>query len=442
MSALTTLVVLALIAGVSSSQTSDCSYVGLLEHLNLTTTNDLLAIVRPVKYWNKTTFVQMDMLLYGILQVDEKSQTVRSHIWTQMRWTNEYLTWNSSDFCGINMLTIPRSMLWIPDMHIQEDTSDTGSIQESPFVSLSPSGMVLANTRQLLTSTCQLNLTLFPFDTQHCNITFSSMNSQANTITLGTFYNNTLLTQISEQIMVTQGEWQLINMDVVSTFYKGVGNKLIYRVTLGRKPMLYVINLIVPLLYFLILDLASFFINEARGEKLSFKVTVLLSISVLLLILKDMLPSTEDRLPMIARYCATIFALVGLSVLETMLVSFLIDLNGCCGNKDQSSVNAQVDIQLEADNHKEPRGAEETPEKSSFPLDLPDERDLLKLILEEMKAARQEAEGQDQTKIKPGLYRRLAQIIDSVFFTLYFGTVVVFFTYMYSMWVSQYVNSN
>ncbi|XP_039680640.1 5-hydroxytryptamine receptor 3A-like isoform X2 [Perca fluviatilis] len=359
-----------------------------------------------------------------------------------MRWTNEYLTWNSSDFCGINMLTIPRSMLWIPDMHIQEDTSDTGSIQESPFVSLSPSGMVLANTRQLLTSTCQLNLTLFPFDTQHCNITFSSMNSQANTITLGTFYNNTLLTQISEQIMVTQGEWQLINMDVVSTFYKGVGNKLIYRVTLGRKPMLYVINLIVPLLYFLILDLASFFINEARGEKLSFKVTVLLSISVLLLILKDMLPSTEDRLPMIARYCATIFALVGLSVLETMLVSFLIDLNGCCGNKDQSSVNAQVDIQLEADNHKEPRGAEETPEKSSFPLDLPDERDLLKLILEEMKAARQEAEGQDQTKIKPGLYRRLAQIIDSVFFTLYFGTVVVFFTYMYSMWVSQYVNSN
>lgn len=63
--------------------------------------------------------------------------------------------------------------------------------------------------------------------------------------------------------------------------------------------MLYVVNLIVPLLYFLILDLASFFISEARGEKLGFKVTVLLSISVLLLILQDMLPSTEDTLPMI-----------------------------------------------------------------------------------------------------------------------------------------------
>lgn len=63
--------------------------------------------------------------------------------------------------------------------------------------------------------------------------------------------------------------------------------------------MLYVIIFIMPLFYFLVLDLASFFISEARGEKLSFKVTILLSISVLLLILKDMLPSTEDKLPKI-----------------------------------------------------------------------------------------------------------------------------------------------
>lgn len=59
------------------------------------------------------------------------------------------------------------------------------------------------------------------------------------------------------------------------------------------------VNFIVPLFYLLVLDLASFFISEARGEKLGFKITILLSISVLLLILKDILPSTEDNLPMI-----------------------------------------------------------------------------------------------------------------------------------------------
>lgn len=73
----------------------------------------------------------------------------------------------------------------------------------------------------------------------------------------------------------------------------------LFQVTVSRRPMLYVINFIIPLFFFLILDLGSFFINEARGEKLGFKVTILLSISVLLLILKDMLPSTEAKLPWI-----------------------------------------------------------------------------------------------------------------------------------------------
>lgn len=63
--------------------------------------------------------------------------------------------------------------------------------------------------------------------------------------------------------------------------------------------MLYVVIFMIPLFYLLVLDLASFFISEARGEKLGFKITILLSISVLLLILKDILPSTEDALPMI-----------------------------------------------------------------------------------------------------------------------------------------------
>lgn len=72
-----------------------------------------------------------------------------------------------------------------------------------------------------------------------------------------------------------------------------------FQVKIIRKPLLYLVIFIVPLFYLLVLDLASFFISEGSGEKMSFKVTVLLSISVLLLILKDMLPSTEDKLPMI-----------------------------------------------------------------------------------------------------------------------------------------------
>lgn len=72
-----------------------------------------------------------------------------------------------------------------------------------------------------------------------------------------------------------------------------------FQVTLERKPFLYIINFIIPLVYLLFLDLASFSISVDSGEKFGFKVTVLLSISVLLLILKDILPSTEVDMPVI-----------------------------------------------------------------------------------------------------------------------------------------------
>ena len=56
-------------AGVSSSQTSDCSYLSLLQHLNLKTSNELLSIMRPVKNWTTPSSVLMDMYVYGILNV-------------------------------------------------------------------------------------------------------------------------------------------------------------------------------------------------------------------------------------------------------------------------------------------------------------------------------------------------------------------------------------
>ncbi|KAK9534543.1 hypothetical protein VZT92_006983 [Zoarces viviparus] len=441
MSPLRTLAFLALI-GVCSCQASDCSYRGLLTHLNLTTTDKVMAVMRPVKNWTTPTLVQMDLVLYGILEVDEKSQTVTSHIWIRMGWTNEFLTWNLSDFCGIDSMTIPRSSLWIPDVSIEEDASDTGTIHNSPVITLSPSGSVLANSRQRLTSTCLLMVAMFPFDKQRCHFTFSSLSSDEETITLGTVSNDTRLTKVSKLLMVTRGEWHLEDIEIEDCSKNrtsGCQSRLVYTVIISRKPLLYVIIFIVPLFYFVLLDVCSFFISGARGEKLSFKVTILLSISVLLLILKDLLPSTEDSLPMIARYCVGIFALVGISVLEAMLVGFLYDLDGCCSNA-QTPDDAQVDIQLEVDFHKESDGAEEPPERPSLPLNRPDDRDLLRLILEEVKTARREAGGPEEDERRPGSYRRLSEIIDSAFFVLYFLTVAVFLTYMNVVWMTQIIS--
>ncbi|KAG7505661.1 5-hydroxytryptamine receptor 3A-like [Solea senegalensis] len=420
-------------AGVSSSQSTDCSYLSLLNHLTLTSSDEALSLTRPVKNWTTPTAVMLDLVLLGILQLDEKSQTVTSHAWIQTSWNNEYMRWNSSDFCGINMLTIPKSKFWVPDIFIQEDVSDSGSVEQSPLVSLYSTGWVLAKARHRLTFTCQLDLFLFPFDVQTCNITFSSMHHTGDVLQLGSLNNAAVLSTLSETLMVTEGEWELDNLTIIHIPYTSIvtdGNRLLYVVRLTRKPMLYVINLIVPLLYFLILDLASFFI---RGEKLNFKVTVLLSISVLLLILQDMLPSTDRRMLLMANLCVVVFSLVGMSILETMLVEFLMALDDCYPQKDQSSVSTNVKALQEVASHTEPAGAEEKGQVD--PVMSPKDQDLLKLILEEVKAAHQKMERPGKEERKPGRYTRLAIVINSVYFSLYFIAVVIYLVCMYLAWV-------
>lgn len=56
-------------AGVCSSQASDCSYWSLLSYLNVTTTNNALKLMRPVKNWTTTSVVKLDMVLIGIIEV-------------------------------------------------------------------------------------------------------------------------------------------------------------------------------------------------------------------------------------------------------------------------------------------------------------------------------------------------------------------------------------
>lgn len=71
------------------------------------------------------------------------------------------------------------------------------------------------------------------------------------------------------------------------------------QITMRRRSVLYIVNFLVPVLFFLCLDLASFLISDRGGEKLSFKVTVLLAITVLQLILNEILPASSDRVPLI-----------------------------------------------------------------------------------------------------------------------------------------------
>ncbi|XP_034415225.1 5-hydroxytryptamine receptor 3A-like [Cyclopterus lumpus] len=310
--------------GVDSER--DCSYQDVLNHLQLNQSNELYTMTRPVKNYKRPTLVSLEVLLYAILDVVEKDQQFIPYVWTVMRWHNDYISWDPNEFCGINNVSIPSGMLWKPDITIEEMT-EKDKAPPSPYLTINDKGDVEVQNDQVLISSCRMHTYKFPFDIQSCNLTFKSVIHTSKDIRLHATDNSSEATEWSRELMRTQYEWLFINMKVTTNNASDIVGQdmVIYTITMKRRSILYIVNFLMPVLFFLCLDLASFLISDNGGEKLSFKVTVLLAVTVLQLILNEILPASSNRIPLIALYCIGIFSLMLLSLLETIVVMHLIE---------------------------------------------------------------------------------------------------------------------
>ncbi|KAK9530156.1 hypothetical protein VZT92_011678 [Zoarces viviparus] len=318
-----------------SSSDKVCSYQDVVDYLNLTADNSVFKMTRPVLDYRHPTVVQLDILLYAILAVIEKTQTFIPFLWVTLEWRNERISWDPDQFCGITQVSFPKEMLWKPDLFIYEMIQKDDSPQ-NPYMYVSYDGMVTSEEQLKVVSTCEMDVHKFPFDTQSCTISIGSAIYCFEEIRLLPSSNSSRATKFSRDMIKTQGEWEFLHLNVTPynfTLENRVWETLAYNFTMKRRPLLHVTNFMLPILFFLILDLASFFIADHRGEKLGFKVTVLLAISVLLLILNDILPSMSNRTPLIATYCIVIFALMLLSLLETILVTYLMEKDSASQEK-------------------------------------------------------------------------------------------------------------
>ncbi|XP_050960559.1 5-hydroxytryptamine receptor 3A-like [Labeo rohita] len=310
-------------------------------------------------------------------------------------WSNN-MEWSCDQFCGIEAVPAKKDMLWSPDIIIKESIKTEFGTKESPYVQLLWWDLSVSVDILALTTACKMDLYKFPFDTQNCNITLHSAVHTIDELTIDPFSNNKNITHDSKEFFQAQGEWELISIDTSKSnanLLDHLQDLLIYKITIRRRPLLYVINIIIPVFFFLVLDVTSFFINASGADKLSFKVTLLLSISVLLLILNDTLPSTADKIPLIGVYCSVIFSLIGISILETIFVTFLMAKGA------------------------EKRSVENTAAVSG--------RDNVGYL----------QSPPDQNGVQRSLWTTVARIIDVTFLVLYLITIIVFLTILGKSWI-------
>uniref|UniRef100_A0A671XC46 Uncharacterized protein n=2 Tax=Sparus aurata TaxID=8175 RepID=A0A671XC46_SPAAU len=198
----------------------------------------------------------------------------------------------------------------------------------SPYVIVYNSGQVWLRNDMLVISTCKMNVYKFPFDSQSCDLSFKSAMFTNKEMQFLPWDNSSRSTNWTLKMIRSQSEWLFINTTITNKTEDNFGlnqSMMIFTIHMKRRSVLYVVNFMLPILFFLGLDLASFLISDSGGEKLGFKVTVLLAVTVMQLILNEILPSSSDRIPLIATYIVGIFGLMMLSLAETILVMYLLE---------------------------------------------------------------------------------------------------------------------
>ncbi|KAK5917728.1 hypothetical protein CgunFtcFv8_002549 [Champsocephalus gunnari] len=315
---------------------SEFPYEDVLNCLNLTKNKKQL--VRPARDYKKPTWVHVQMSILAILGVKEIDQTFVSFVWINMKWEDPHIYWKPHNFGGLDKMTVPADLLWKPDLMIEEMIEKDKAVP-NPFITIHSNGFVQYVRDLMVVSSCRMQVYKFPFDTQSCTLSLKSIIYPEEELKFDFFENNTLVTEWTHKMMRDESEWLFISMTVddqsVPRFHQNQ-SVVIYTITMKRRSLLYIVNFLVPVLLLFGLDLASFVISDSGGEKLGFKVTLLLAVTVMQLILNDILPCSSDKIPLIAVYCIGIFGLMMVSLLETILVMYLIE-------KDSASKERKAD---------------------------------------------------------------------------------------------------
>ena len=124
---------------------------------------------------------------------------------------------------------------------------------------------------------------------------------------------------------VNSSEWDIVGAQkvVTSVLYNCCPVPYVditFKITLLRKPLYYIFNVITPCLVLVTTILFGFFLPPESGERISLTITILLAVAVFLQLISDALPRNSDNIPILAIFYMVIMAESAFSLVTTCVV--------------------------------------------------------------------------------------------------------------------------
>ena len=163
-------------------------------------------------------------------------------------------------------------------------------------VKVEKSGLVTWKPYQVFESACIADVTLFPFDRTTCDLKFVVWSNTKDLVNLtkGEIGTNMDLFEDS-------AEWSVLSA-VAADYVTSTSSGVTFTVELKRKPLFYLLNILVPVIMLAVINVFVFVLPASSGEKTGVAVTCFLAFAVFLTIISAEFPQTSEVISTFAAY--------------------------------------------------------------------------------------------------------------------------------------------
>ena len=274
--------------------------------------------VRPKSDQAQAVTVTVDMYLIGINSFDNAQQKLTTTAYLEIKWTDEIMAsyWPASS--TIQTAYVPQKQAWVPDIALKNGfESLTGLGNSFLYVKVNKDGSATWKPYQVFESSCEIDVSFFPFDKTTCELQFIIWSNTVNLVnaTVGSVGINT------EQYE-KNAEWNILSA-YASNYATTTTSGVTFTLELQRKPLDYILNILLPVIMLGIINVFVFILPAASGEKTGFAVTVFLSFAVFLTIISTELPQNSEIL---SSFSAYLFIMTLVSTIIVVVTIFQLNV--------------------------------------------------------------------------------------------------------------------
>ncbi|KAK6190681.1 hypothetical protein SNE40_002491 [Patella caerulea] len=270
--------------------------------------------IRPLQNQSETIAVSFRFHISAITDFDETLQKLSMTSWMDVKWRDEIIAWNASEYGVVTQISPNPDDIWRPNVAVGETFEGAKLVgDDKAIIVVDNNGDALWTPGIKSETFCRVDISKYPFDTQECKIDFFNWGTINGELSLK-------CKGVDTSLFYKNGEWDLIGTskrEFIVEYNDGEYSKphVEITITIKRRPSTVCLTVILPVILLSLINVCAFIIPAESGEKLSFSVTVLLSLAVFLSFINSMMPQTSEAISYLAIWISSQLTLSSLIVL-------------------------------------------------------------------------------------------------------------------------------